>query len=64
MFLVLTLLLALQIPLSILDARINGYRKHLTSTNLTVSERRTLTGSLNFHIRERYKVLEQVEEDG
>ena len=64
MFLVFTLLLALQIPMTILDARINGYRYHLTSTNLTVSERRTLTDSLNYHIRERYKVLEGVEEYG
>ena len=60
MFLVFTLLLALRIPMTILDARINGYRNHLTSTNLTVSERRTLTAALKYDMHERYKMLEGV----
>ena len=46
--------------MTILDARINGYRYHLTSTNLTVSERRTLTAALKYDMHERYKMLEGV----
>ena len=46
-----------------LDARIKAYRRHLASSNLTSADRVTLTQSLTFHLRERYKILEEVDDD-
>lgn len=59
----LCLLIFALLPLPILDARIKAYRRHLASSNLTSADRVTLTQSLTFHLRERYKILEEVDDD-
>ena len=50
------------VPLTVLDARINAYRATLTR-NLTILERQTIQQTLQFHLSERYKLLELVEDD-
>lgn len=50
------------LPLPILDARISAYRQHLAYTNITTAERNTLRQSLAFHLQERYKVMESIDD--
>ena len=54
--------LALLIPLSILDTRIKEYETQLSTRNLTLETRLALQQSLVFHKRERYKILEGIED--
>ena len=56
------LVCGLLIPLSVLDARIERYEIQLATRNLTLGSRCALQQSLGFHRRERYKILEQIEE--
>lgn len=49
------------VPLPILDARITGYQKQLSNTNLTIPDRLALIKQMRNDMSARYKILEEVE---
>ena len=55
-------IVALLLPLSILDARITQYETQLATRNLTLGSRLALQQSLTFHRNERYKILEEIDD--